>query len=303
MPISRVLVSGASGLVGTSLVRDLTANSIQVTRLIRGPAADSSEVFWDPFAPDPIPELHALASVDAAVHLSGANVSGHRWTAAYKREIVASRVQSTRTLATAIAQLDPKPAVLISASAIGFYGDRGDEILTESSPLGGGFLADTCQAWETATGAAEAAGIQVIHLRFGVVLDAYGGALAAMLPVFRLGLGGKMGNGRQWMSWLTLRDAVAIIRYCIDDRSMSGEVNAVSPNPVTNGEFARALAHALGRPAFLTMPTFVAKAMFGEMAKETLLASVRAVPGTLQARGFRFADPEIGLALKKMLAR
>jgi uncharacterized protein (TIGR01777 family) len=313
---SKIIVSGASGLIGTSLVRSWMAERIQVLRLIRGigdgpgpgdapgnSALASGTVQWNPSAPAPIGDLTALQGGDAAVHLSGASVAGHRWTAAYKREIVSSRVQSTNALVNILTRLNPLPKVLVCASAIGIYGDRGDELLTEESPPGTGFLAETCVAWEAAAKASEDAGIRVVHARFGVVLAPNGGALAKMLPLFRFGLGGKLGNGREWMPWITLRDVVGVVNYCLQNDQIRGPVNAVAPNPVTNEQFTRALAAAVRRPAILPAPAFALRLAFGEMAEQALLASARVVPEKLERSGFHFADPEIGPALRMVLAR
>jgi len=304
----RVLVSGASGMIGTALVRSWMPDPIYVVRLVRNSENQSvsnpqgEAIVWEPSATKPIPDLSPLSGVEAVVHLSGANVAGHRWTDKYKHEIVSSRVESTRALVSAITQLEPPPQVLVCASAIGIYGDRGDEILTESSTPGNGFLAETCVAWETAALAAEDAGIRVVHVRFGVVLSAQGGALAKMLPLFRLGLGGNLGDGRQWMPWLSLRDAVGILRYCLDNEGIRGPVNAVTPIPLTNAEFTRFLAETLQRPAMFPAPAFALRLAFGAMANETLLASVRVVPTKLIEAGYQFADPEMVPALRSMLS-
>ena len=304
----RLLISGASGTIGTALVRSWMGEPIHLIRLVRDrsgerkPSPGLESVVWDPSAAVPLPDESVLAHVDAAVHLSGAPVAGPRWTAAYKREIVSSRVQSTMALVDLLKRLDPPPRVLVCASAIGIYGDRGDEILTEQSLPGHGFLAETCVSWERAAKSAGDAGIRVVHARFGVVLSPEGGALAKMLPLFRLGLGGGLGDGRAWMPWVTLRDAVGILRDCVDDDSVRGPVNVVSPNPVTNADFTRALADAVHRPAILPAPAFALRLAFGEMADAALLASARVVPATLEQRGYRFADPEIGPALRGLLS-
>jgi len=243
----------------------------------------------------------ALRGVVGAVHLSGANVAAGRWTEKYKREIVSSRVRSTSALAEALSRLNPLPRFLVCASAIGIYGDRGDQVLTEESQPGSGFLADTCLAWEAATRAAEDAGIRVVHTRFGVVLSPQGGALAKLLPLFRLGLGGNLGDGRAWMPWLTLRDAVGILRFCIENEAVRGPVNAVAPNSVTNAEFTRALASAVHRPAILPAPAFALRLAFGEMADQALLASARVIPAKLVEAGYRFNDPEIAPALRSLV--
>ncbi len=266
------------------------------------PESSGETLAWNPAAADPIPDADRLRGVEAAVHLSGANVAAGRWTKKYKREIVSSRVQSTLALANALARLDPPPRVLVCASAIGIYGERGDEILSERSGPGDGFLAETCVAWESASRAAEEAGIRVVHARFGVVLAPQGGALAKLLPLFRLGLGGNLGDGRAWMPWLSLRDAVGILRYCVEREEMRGPVNAVAPNPATNAEFTRALGAALRRPTVVPAPAFALRLAFGEMADEALLASARVVPEKLALAGYPFADPELASALKSMVA-
>jgi uncharacterized protein (TIGR01777 family) len=248
----------------------------------------------------PFSDTEPLESLTAAIHLSGANVAAHRWTAAYKREIWRSRVESTRTLATALATLNDPPQALLVASATGFYGDRGDEFLDENYGPGSGFLADTCREWEAAAQPAVNAGIRVVHLRFGVVLGA-GGALAKMLPVFRLGLGGRLGSGRQWMSWISLDDVVAAILFALDTPALSGPLNLTAPNPVTNAEFTRALGRAVHRPAIFPAPAFALRLALGAMANEALLASARVVPSRLTSAGFQFAHPTINAALAAAL--
>ena len=304
---SKFLISGSSGMIGTALVRSWEHDQISLLRLIRGKGEKSEAalpgetIFWDPEANPPIPRADKLSGVIAAVHLSGANVAGRRWTESYKREIVSSRVRSTSAVAEALSRLDPLPRVLICASAIGIYGDRGDELLTEQSQPGSGFLADTCVAWEAATRAAEDAGIRVVHARFGVVLSPKGGALAKMLPLFRLGLGGNLGDGRAWMPWITLRDVVGILRFCIDNEIVRGPVNAVAPNPITNADFTRALGMAVHRPTILPAPGFALRLAFGEMADQALLASARVTPMKLAESGYLFNDPEIAPALRSLL--
>ncbi len=289
---------------------------IHIVRLIRRPAgerdggnqsgvncvASLESVVWDPTADSPVLDLSRLNGVDAVIHLSGASVAGPRWTAAYKRQIFSSRVQSTLALVHVLKQLDPIPRVLVCASGVGVFGDRGDEILTEDSTPGTGFLAETCVAWENAAKTAEDAGIRVVNARFGVVLSPEGGALAKLLPLFRLGLGGPLADGRAWMPWLTLRDAVGILRYCAENDTVRGPMNAASPNPVTNAGFTKALAAAVRRPAIIPAPAFALRLTFGEMADEALLASARMVPAKLAASGYRFADPEIGPALRGLLS-
>jgi uncharacterized protein (TIGR01777 family) len=308
---TRILVSGASGFLGTSFVRSWMPDPIHVVRLVRTQSARSQcalgpaiqDVVWNPADPHPFQPLGALSGVEAAVHLSGASVAGPRWTQSYKQEIVSSRVGSTTALANLLTRLDPLPKVLVCASAIGIYGDRGDQQLTESSPPGSDFLAETCVAWEAATRIAEDAGIRVVHARFGVALAPHGGALAKLLPLFRIGLGGRLGDGRAWMPWITLRDAVGVLRYCLQNQAIRGAINVVAPNPVTNAEFTRALAAAVHRPAVLPAPAFALRLAFGEMADQALLASARVLPAKLLEAGFHFADPEIGPALTGLLSR
>ncbi len=307
-PRPKFLISGASGLIGTALIRSWSHRPIHVVRLVR-PRKDSQAassmtdtVLWDGESTPAIPDRDGLNGVVAAVHLSGANIAASRWTEKYKREIVSSRVKSTLALANTLTLLDPRPRVLVCASAIGIYGDRGDEVLTEESPAGAGFIAEMCVAWEAATRTAEDAGIRVVHARFGVALSPVGGAMARLLPLFRLGLGGNLGNGQAWMPWLTLRDAVGILNYCIDRDDIRGPVNTVAPNPVTNAEFTHALGAALHRPAILPAPAFALRLALGEMADEALLASARVVPTKLIQAGYQFADPEIAPALRSLVA-
>jgi uncharacterized protein len=235
------------------------------------------------------------------VHLSGANLAGRRWTSAYKDVIAESRVKPTHAIANLLAGLRTKPEVLVCASAIGIYGNRGDEELSEDSQPGSGFLPELCLAWEEATRPAEDAGIRVVHLRFGVVLSSLGGALKQMLPVFRAGLGGRLGSGRQWISWIALPDATRVIEFVLQTRNISGPVNVVAPNPVTNLKFTRSLAHALHRPAVLPVPASALRLALGEMAEATILQSERVVPGLLNAAGFDFEYPELDGALRAIL--
>jgi len=304
-----ILVSGASGMIGNALIQSWTSpNQISLIRLVRSQSGNRSaqaqgkSIVWDPAASPPFSDIRELAGVEAAVHLSGANVAGGRWTPKYKREIVSSRVQSTLALVKALVQLDPLPRVLVCASAIGIYGDRGDELLTEESSPGKGFLAETCVAWEAATRAASDAGIRVVHARFGVVLSPEGGALSKLLPLFRLGFGGNLGDGRAWMPWITLRDAVGILKLCVDNREIRGPVNVVAPNTVRNAEFTHALGSAVHRPTILPAPAFALRLAFGEMADEALLASARVLPSRLTQAGYPFADPEIRQALRNLAA-
>lgn len=295
----RIAITGASGFVGSALAAELTAAGDTVVRLVRpGTPPGPGTATWDPAtgALDP-----ALPPLDAVVHLAGENVAGGRWTAARRAAITTSRGPATQRLCEALARRQPRPAVLVSASATGLYGDRGDEVLDEGSPPGRGFLAEVATAWEAATAPAAAAGIRVVVLRLGMVLDPRGGALARMLPPFRLGLGGRLGSGRQWLGWISRRDLVGTIRCALRDERLRGPVLAVAPAPVTNREFTRALAAALRRPAVLPVPAFALRALFGGMADELLLASQRVTPRRLLEVGFRFADPELLPALRAML--
>ncbi len=301
--LSRILIGGASGLIGTSLIRASSANQISVTRLVRKNQPEGpQEIAWSPLSSPAVADASQLEGFDAVILLSGANIGGHRWTAAYKREIVESRVQPTHALAQLLAGLKNPPRAFLCASATGFYGDRGDEILTESSAPGSGFLAETCVQWEAAAQLAKKAGIRVVHLRFGAALSPKGAALAKLLPIFRLGLGGKLGSGKQWMSWMSLPDVVSAVFHIMQDPQLSGPVNMVSPILVTNAEFTRTLAKVLHRPAILPVPAFALRAVVGDMAYEALLASTRALPARLAETGFHFQHAELALALESLLA-
>jgi hypothetical protein len=291
------LVSGASGMLGSALRQALAARNVRVLQLVRRAPVSAEELQWNPAAAPAIADSEPLEGLAAAIHLSGANVAAHRWTRAYKREMTASRVDSTRALAATLARLRQPPPVLLVASAVGLYGSRGEELLDETSAAGSGFLADVCRQWETAAQPAVDAGVRVVNLRFGVVLGPGSGALARMEPVFRLGLGGKLGSGRQWMSWISLDDALAAILFVLDRPSIEGPVNLTAPNPVTNADFTRTLARELHRPAILPVPAPALRLALGEMAGETLLSSARVYPSKLTAAGFRFAHPTITRAL------
>jgi uncharacterized protein (TIGR01777 family) len=291
-------MSGASGLLGSALVPALEADGHEVLRLVRRPPEGPGEVEWDP-AHGRI-DMELLLGVDAGVNLSGATI-GRRWTASRKAEIVDSRVDSTCLLAESLARLDPRPAALVSAGGVGIYGDRGDEILTEGSELGEGFLAEVGRAWEDAAQAARTAGIRTVSFRQGVVLTRRGGILERLLRPFRLGLGGRVGNGRQWWSWVTLGDLVSAYRFALTN-DVSGGLNLVSPNPATASQFTKALGRALSRPAVFPFPAFAARAVFGEMGEEALLGSQRALPSALLEAGFRFEHPTLDGALAHALA-
>jgi uncharacterized protein len=299
---SRFLLSGASGMVGSALRAELTHRQAEMVQLVRREPAGTGELRWDPAAGAPIARLEALEGIEAAIHLSGANLAAHRWTGKYRREMTASRVDSTRALTKALSGLHAPPRALLVASAVGIYGDRGDKVLDETSAVGLGFLADLCHAWECAAAPAAEAGIRVVHLRFGVVLARSSGALAQMLPAFRLGLGGRLGSGKQWMSWIGLPDMVAATLFVLDSPSVTGAVNLTSPQPVTNAEFTRALARCLHRPAIFPVPAFALRLAFGSIADEALLSSARAVPRKLLDAGFRFAHSSIHEALNQAIA-
>lgn len=284
-------------MLGTALRQALVERGVRILRLVRREPGSADEIRWDPSDPKALFDLRPLESLAAAIHLSGASVAGHRWSEAYKREMVESRVESTGVLASVLSSLRQPPGAFVAASAAGFYGNRGDELLDERSGPGNGFLADLCRAWETASQPAVAAGIRVVHPRFGVVLAGEGGALGKMLPVFRLGLGGRLGSGRQWMSWISLADTVAALLFLIETPALAGPVNLTAPEPVTNAEFTRALARAVHRPAILPAPAFALRIALGQMADEALLASARVYPARLVSAGFQFAHPTVGAAL------
>lgn len=299
----RLLISGAGGLVGRTLCRGLSAAGRQVTPLVRRRPGDdppANSVWWDPAGGEL--DRQGLEGHQAVIHLAGENIAAGRWTADRKKRIRESRVQGTALLADTLARLDKPPATLITASAVGYYGNRPpDEKVTEESSPGTGFLAEVCRQWEAASRPAADAGIRVISLRFGVVLHPGTGALARMLPVFRAGLGGQLGNGRQMMSWVAADELPALVSHLLEQGSISGPVNAVSPNPVSNKEFSRALGRVLSRPAMVPLPAVATRLMFGEMAQELLLDGVAAYPGVLLESGYRFTHPDLAPALRAML--
>ena len=288
----RIAMTGASGLVGQALSTRWRAGKHDVLALARG-------VHWDPEAGSVRPD--ALAGVDAVVHLAGENIAGRRWTDAHKQRIVHSRVRGTLAVANAIAAMRPNPPVLLCASAAGFYGDRGDEQLDESSAPGRGFLADACVAWEQAADVARAAGARVAHLRLGIVLARRGGALERMLPPFRFGIGARLGSGRQWMSWVALDDVAGIFDRALTDARIAGAINVVAPAAVRNDEFTRTLGRVLRRPAVLAVPPFALRLLFGEMADAVLLASAHVVPERLASAGHSFLHPTLEPALRSVL--
>ena len=297
----RVVVTGASGLIGQALKARLSADGHETVVLVRR-APGPGEARWDPSAESI--ESDALEGADAVVHLAGAGIGDKRWTTARKDVILESRVQSTSLLCGALATLERPPAVLVSASAIGYYGDRGDEELTEASGPGNGFQADVCRAWEKSTAEAEKARIRVVHLRSAVVLSRRGGALGRQLPLFRAGVGGRLGSGRQWFSWISLRDEVSVILHAISETSLVGALNASAPNPVTNGEFTRELGRVLHRPALLAVPPVALHLALGkQFSDELLLGSLRVLPARLTESGFHFEDATVEVALREATRR
>jgi uncharacterized protein (TIGR01777 family) len=299
-PAHQVLLSGASGMLGTALRETLAARNFSVLQLLRSVPVAPNQIQWSPTSTPAVPDRESLEGLTAAIHLSGANVAAHRWTAGYKREIARSRIESTRALASTLAGLRRPPQMLLVASATGIYGNRGDELIDETSPLGSGFLASVCQEWESAAQPAVEAGIRVLHLRFGVILGP-GGALARLLPLFRFGLGGRLGSGRQFMSWISLTDALEAILFLLKSTTLAGPFNITAPNPITNAQFTSALARRLHRPAFLAVPAFALRLALGEMADEMLLMGARAYPAKLVAAGYQFTHPTLGHALPSLL--
>jgi uncharacterized protein (TIGR01777 family) len=296
----RVAVSGSSGLIGTALCRALVGRGDEVVRLVRRPPGPG-EAAWDPAAGRV--DEGALAGADAVVNLAGAGIGDRRWTPGRRRELVASRVDATSVLARALAAAGERPRVLVNASAVGVYGDRGDELLDETSAPGSGFLADLCGRWEQATAPAAEAGVRVLCMRSGIVLSAAGGALGRQLPLFRLGLGARLGSGRQWVSWISIQDEVGALLHVLDHDDLHGPVNAVAPGAVTNRQLTAALGRVLRRPAVLAVPAPLLRAALGrELADEALLASQRVRPAVLERSGYRFAHPDLDGALEALLA-
>lgn len=298
----KILISGASGLVGRALADVLRAQGHQVARLVRlGGTASADAISWDPSAATV--DVSAMEGADAVVHLSGASVAGGRWTPARKALLRSSRIDTTRVLVDALASLRQKPRVFVCASATGCYGDRGDEILTESSAIGTDFLSLVVRDWEAEAARAEICGIRTVELRFGVILSTEGGALAAMLRPFKFGVGGRLGSGKQWMSWISLEDAVGVVCSAITHEQLTGPLNVVAPNPLRNTEFTRITATVLHRPAIFAAPAFALRIALGEMADGLLLASLRVMPEKLLATGYQFRSPEFELALRAILDR
>src|SRR5258708_3037678 len=297
-----ILVSGSSGFLGTAIVDSLAEQKHQVVRIVRPSTAAKNagpdrpqEVTWDPVAG----QFGAAAAeeADALIHLAGASIAGGRWSASRKKVIPTSPIDATRHLIGALSKLQTPPRIIVAASAIGYYGNRGDETLTEQSASGNDFLAEACREWEAETARGAEFGARVVSLRFGIILAAHGGALPQIVLPFKLGAGGRLGSGRQWMSWLTLPEAVGIVRFALANSNLSGPTNAVSPNPVQNAEFTRVLAKTLHRPALFPAPAFALRLALGEMADALLLSSQRVKPSKLEQSGYRFAQPDLPAAL------
>lgn len=294
----KIAVTGASGLIGKPLVIHLRGQGHEVLRLVRRATTAPDEATWNPESG--FVDLEKLAGTEAVIHLAGAGVGDHRWTDAYKKEILDSRVKGTDTISRAIASLDPKPRVLVSASAIGFYGDTGDRIVTETDPSGHGFLADVVVAWEAAAHPARDAGIRVVHPRTGLVVAGNGGAWGRMFPLFKAGIGGKLGSGKQYWSWISLRDEINALTYLMENESLSGPVNLTAPTPETNAEITKVMGAVLGRPTFLAVPSIALKTVLGEFSTE-VLGSARVIPAVLEQKGFTFMDPTVESAIRQAL--
>lgn len=294
----KIAIAGSSGLVGSALIPSLAAEGAVITRLVRN-APKSDEIEWHPNQDRVNPE--SLDGFDVVINLAGENIAGARWTDEQKRKIRDSRVSGTHLLSEAIAKMQSKPSVFVCASATGIYGDRDDETLDEQSESGSGFLAGVCREWEKASEPATKAGVRVVNLRFGPIIAREGGMLAKLLTPFKMGMGGKVGSGKQYISWVAIDDAVNAIKLVINDQNIRGAVNVVSPNPVTNEVFTKTLGHVLNRPTALAMPAFAARLAFGEMADEMLLVSQKVMPKKLLAAGFEFALPDFETTLRRYL--
>jgi uncharacterized protein (TIGR01777 family) len=297
----KVVVTGSSGLIGSALVRSLTGDGHEVVRLVRRPARAGDEVQWDPASRRL--DATVLAGVDAVVNLAGAGIGDRRWNDGYKQLVLDSRVDATTTIATAIAEHPEgdRPRVLLSASALGFYGDTGDDAVDESAPPGEGFLVDVVRRWEQATAPAAEAGVRVVTARSGIVLAAEGGALGKVLPLFKLGLGGRLGSGRQWMSWIALADEVAALRFLLTRDDVSGPVNLTAPEPVRNRDYTKAIARAVHRPALAAVPPVALRAALGGFADEGVLVSQRVLPARLDDAGFAFTYVDVDAALAAII--
>jgi len=300
----RIAISGASGLIGTALRAHLAQAGHEVSTLVRGESAAKNTISWKPYAgPQEQPcDPRQLDGIEAFIHLSGENVAGGRWTATQKQRLRDSRLITTGNLVRLVSEVKPAPRVLLCASAIGYYGERGDEVLTEESSLGTGFLPELCSAWEQEAQVASAKGIRVVNLRFALVLSRDGGPLAKMLLPFKLGIGGRLASGKQYMSWIAIDDAVRAVEYALITENVRGPVNITAPEPVTNRDFTRALGHALHRPTIFPVPGFALKLLLGEMA-EALLAGARVAPSKLSAAGFEFQYPKLSEALEAVMKK
>lgn len=296
----KILIGGSHGLVGTALIKSLEAEGNEIFRLVRHAPTSKTEVEWSPDRYSIA--LARIEGFDAVVNLAGESIAEGRWTDEKKRRIRESRVKGTKLLGDALANLTVPPKTFVCASAIGYYGNRGDELLTETSAPGDDFLAKVCADWEEATALATEKGIRVVNARFGVILDTNGGALKKMLPPFRMGVGGRIGSGKQWMSWIALDDVIGGIKFALANESVKGPVNFVSPNPVTNAEFTKTLGKVLSRPTIFPIPAFAIKLMFGEMGEALLLGGQRVAPARLAGGGFEFSYPQLEAALGHMLA-
>ena len=296
----KVLITGSSGLVGSALIDSLAASGHEVIRLLRKKITEDSPV-WDP--ENGVIDLADVRGISAVVHLAGDNIAEGRWNRQKNGRILNSRVMGTKLLTEFFAASDYKPDIIVSASAVGVYGDRGEELVDETSGPGNGFVADVCKQWEGATASAVDAGIRVANVRFGVVLSTAGGALKKMLLPFRMGLGGVIGTGSQYMSWVSIDDVVGMIQYVIANDSLRGPINLVAPNAVNNREFTKTLGRVLHRPTIFPMPAFAARIAFGEMANELLLSSTRVLPKKLMDSGYTFRHPELGEALEHLLKK
>ena len=295
----QIVVTGSSGLIGSTLVRSLRAEGHEVVRLVRRAPAAADERRWDPTTRTLDPAV--LDPADAVVHLAGAGIGDKRWSEDYKQEVLRSRIDGTTTIATAIAQCANPPKVLLSSSAVGWYGDTGDEAVDESTPSGQGFLADLVRQWEESAAPAQAANVRVVHVRTGVVLSADGGALGKVLPLFKLGLGGRLGSGRQWMSWISIADQIAAMRFLLERSDLAGPVNATAPEPVRNRDYTKALGRAVRRPALAIVPAAALRLALGEFADEGVLVSQRVVPARLEEAGFLFTYADIDAALSAIV--
>jgi uncharacterized protein (TIGR01777 family) len=299
--VTSIAITGASGLIGTALSHHLAARGHRVVRFTRQSSTGADSIAWNPKSGSI--EADKLRGVDAIVHLAGAGIGDKRWTTDYKREILESRTKSTALLASTLAGMSDGPKVLLSGSAIGIYGESESTTFTEESPAGSGFLADVCVQWEAATASAEAAGVRVAHLRTGIVLSRKGGALKKLLPLFKLGAGGRMGSGRQWQSWISIDDEIAAIEHLLTS-NVKGPVNLTAPQPTTQAEFTKTLARVLKRPSFLPVPTFGPKLLLGsELADALLFTGQKVLPTVLERDGFRFAHRDLESALRALLAK